>query len=34
VYLCGQSDMVLQSKRMAYLQGAALKEIFADAFLS
>lgn len=34
VYLCGQPDMVLQTKRMAYLQGASLKEIYADAFLS
>lgn len=34
VYLCGQPDMVSHSKRMAYLQGASLKEIYADAFLS
>lgn len=34
VYLCGQPDMVLQAKKMAYLQGASLKEIYADAFLS
>lgn len=34
VYLCGQPDMVSQTKRMAYLQGASLKEIYADAFLS
>lgn len=34
VYLCGQPDMVLSTKRMAYLQGASLKEIYADAFSS
>ena len=34
VYLCGQPDMVLQTKKMAYLQGASLKDIYADAFLS
>lgn len=34
IYLCGQPDMVLQTKKMAYLQGASLKEIYADAFLS
>jgi NAD(P)H-flavin reductase/ferredoxin len=34
VYLCGQPDMVLQTKKMAYMQGASLKEIYADAFLS
>jgi NAD(P)H-flavin reductase/ferredoxin len=34
VYLCGQPEMVLHSKRAAYLQGASLKEIYADAFLS
>ena len=34
VFLCGQPDMVLQTKKMAYLQGASLKEIFADAFNS
>jgi NAD(P)H-flavin reductase/ferredoxin len=34
VYLCGQPEMVLQTKKMAYLQGASLKEIYADAFLS
>ncbi len=34
VYLCGQPDMVLQTKKMAYLQGASLKDIHADAFLS
>jgi NAD(P)H-flavin reductase/ferredoxin len=34
VYLCGQPDMVLQTKKMAYLQGVSLKEINADAFIS
>jgi len=34
VYLCGQPEMVLHSKRAAYLQGASLKEIYADAFAS
>lgn len=34
VFLCGQPDMVLQTKKMAYLQGASLKEIYADAFSS
>ncbi|MEI7839414.1 MAG: FAD-binding oxidoreductase [Methylococcaceae bacterium] len=32
VYLCGQPEMVLHSKRAAYLQGASLKDISADAF--
>ena len=34
VYLCGQADMVAQTKKMAYLQGASLKAIYADAFFS
>lgn len=34
VYLCGQPEMVLQTKRMAYLQGASLKDIYTDAFSS
>lgn len=34
VYLCGQPEMVLHSKRAAYLQGASLKEICTDAFNS
>ena len=34
VYLCGQPEMVLHSKRAAYLQGASLKEIYADPFSS
>ena len=34
VYLCGQPEMVLHTKRAAYLQGASLKEIFVDAFSS
>ena len=32
VYLCGHPDMVNQSKRQAYLQGANLQDIYADAF--
>jgi NAD(P)H-flavin reductase/ferredoxin len=34
VYLCGQPEMVSQSKRQAYLQGASLHQIYADAFIS
>ncbi len=34
VFLCGQPEMVLQSKRTAYLQGASLKEIYIDPFSS
>lgn len=34
VYLCGQPEMVLHSKRAAYLQGASLKDISVDAFAS
>ncbi|MDD5754742.1 MAG: FAD-binding oxidoreductase, partial [Methylococcales bacterium] len=34
IYLCGQPEMVLHTKRVAYLQGASLKEIYADAFTS
>lgn len=34
VYLCGQPEMVLQTKRLAYLQGASLQQIYADAFSS
>ncbi len=32
VYLCGHPDMVNESKRMAYLKGASLNDIYADAF--
>lgn len=34
VYLCGHPDMVATSRKKAYLQGASLKEIYADAFFS
>lgn len=33
VYLCGHPDMINQTKRMAYLKGASLNDIYADAFL-
>lgn len=33
VYLCGHPEMVAQSQKMAYLKGASLKDIYADAFL-
>jgi len=32
VYLCGHPEMVKQSKRQAFLQGAAMQDIYADAF--
>ncbi|AMK75458.1 MULTISPECIES: 2Fe-2S iron-sulfur cluster-binding protein [Methylomonas] len=32
IYLCGHPDMVNQTKRQAYLNGANLKDIYADAF--
>jgi ferredoxin-NADP reductase len=32
VYLCGHADMVNSSKKMAYLKGAALADIHAEAF--
>lgn len=32
IYLCGHPDMVNQAKRMAYLNGASLQNIYADAF--
>lgn len=32
LYLCGHPDMVNQTKRMAYLKGAAIKDIYADPF--
>ncbi|MEN9595964.1 MAG: hypothetical protein RL236_398 [Pseudomonadota bacterium] len=34
VYLCGQPEMVLQTKRATYLLGASLKDIYIDAFSS
>ncbi len=33
VYLCGQPEMVNNAKKMAYLQGASLSSIYADAFI-
>ena len=32
VFLCGHPDMVNQTKMMAYLKGASLSNIYADAF--
>lgn len=32
IYLCGHPEMVNNSKRMAYLKGASLADIYADAF--
>jgi len=32
IYLCGHPDMVKDSQRKAYLAGASLQQIFADAF--
>lgn len=32
VYLCGHPEMVNQTKRMAYMKGASLNDIYADAF--
>ncbi len=32
VYLCGHPDMVNQTKKMAFLKGASLNDIYADAF--
>lgn len=32
VYLCGHPEMVNQSKKKAYLKGASLNDIYADAF--
>lgn len=32
VYLCGHPDMVNQTKMQAYLKGAGLQDIYADAF--
>lgn len=33
VFLCGHPDMVNQMKRQAFLKGAAIADIYADAFL-
>ena len=33
IFLCGHPDMVNQMKKMAFLKGASLKDIYADAFL-
>ncbi|MCX7099690.1 MAG: FAD-binding oxidoreductase [Methylococcales bacterium] len=32
VFLCGHPDMVNQTKKMAFLKGASMKDIYADAF--
>jgi len=32
IYLCGHPDMVNNTKRQAYLKGASLADIYADAF--
>lgn len=32
IYLCGHPEMVKQSKRKAFLQGAGLQQIYSDAF--
>ncbi|MGR9116377.1 MAG: 2Fe-2S iron-sulfur cluster-binding protein [Gammaproteobacteria bacterium] len=32
VFLCGHPDMVNQTKRQAYLNGASLQDIYSDAF--
>ncbi len=32
IYLCGHPEMVSHSKRVAYLKGASLADIYADAF--
>ncbi|MDD5125983.1 2Fe-2S iron-sulfur cluster-binding protein [Methylovulum sp.] len=34
VYLCGHPEMVKHSQKMAYLKGASLKDIYADAFIA
>lgn len=33
VYLCGHPEMVEQTKKLAFLQGAAMQDIYTDAFL-
>ncbi len=32
IYLCGHPEMVLQSKKQAFLKGAAAQDIYTDAF--
>jgi hypothetical protein len=32
VYLCGHPEMVMQTQKKAYLKGASLSDIYADAF--
>ncbi len=32
VFLCGHPEMVNQMKRMTFLKGASMKDIYADAF--
>jgi len=32
VFVCGHPDMVNQTKRMAYLNGTSMNDIYADAF--
>ncbi|MFU8787438.1 MAG: 2Fe-2S iron-sulfur cluster-binding protein [Methylobacter sp.] len=32
VFLCGHPDMVNQTKRMAFMKGASMNDIYADAF--
>lgn len=33
VFLCGHPEMVMQMKKMTFLKGAAMTDIYADAFL-
>lgn len=33
VYLCGHPDMVAQMRRMAFLKGASMQDIYTDAFV-
>lgn len=33
VYLCGHPEMVRHSQKIAYIKGASLKDIYADAFV-
>jgi NAD(P)H-flavin reductase len=33
VYLCGHPEMVNQTKRMAFMKGASMGDIYTDAFL-
>jgi ferredoxin-NADP reductase len=32
IFLCGHPDMVASTRRKAYLAGASMKDIHADAF--